>query len=107
MHWPPRLSKCINFATKFRTVFDFSGSLSKFFLYFLILLFSIITKYNFNHCAAILGPYNAPYYNLKFVIVYVFEQIIGNVFGYRLINRIPFFFVAYCTRHLVSYTFIA
>ena len=77
------------------------------FLYFLILLLSIITKYNFNHFAATLGPYNAPYYNLKFVIVYVFEQIMGNVFGCRPMNQIPFFFVAYSTRHLVSYTFIA
>ena len=61
------------------------------YLHFLFLLLSIITKYNFNHCAATLGSYNAPYYNLKFVIVYVFEQIIDNVFGCRPMNRIPFF----------------
>ena len=77
------------------------------FLSLLILLLSIITKYNFNHCAATLGPYNALHYRLKFVIVYVFEQIKGKVFGCRPMNQIPFFFVAYCTRHRVSFTFIA
>ena len=46
------------------------------FVYFLILLFSIITKYNFNLCAATLSPGNTPYYNLKFVMAYIFEQII-------------------------------
>ena len=65
------------------------------FLYFLIFLLSIITEYNFNHCAATLGPNNASYYNLKFVIVYVFEQIIGNVSGCHPMNQIPFLFVAY------------
>ena len=33
-HWPPCLSKCIDFATKFRAIFDFSGSLSKCFYIF-------------------------------------------------------------------------